>query len=77
MLKSALSNQIPKKYAKDKSAKKVTNVKLTIPNQSVKLNREERKIRITPFKLDLRYHFPDDFEKSTRLELEKNSLMFP
>jgi IS605 OrfB family transposase len=68
-LNSAISNQILKKYAKDKSAKKVTSVKLTIPNQKIELRRNERTIRIIPLKLKLKYHFPDNFEKINQIEV--------
>ncbi|MFP4655946.1 MAG: RNA-guided endonuclease InsQ/TnpB family protein, partial [Methanohalobium sp.] len=68
-LNSAISNQILKKYTNDKTAKKVTSVKLTIPKQKIELRRNERTIKIIPLKLKLKYHFPDNFEKINQIEV--------
>ena len=69
-LKSAISNQILKKYGNQKTIKRVHNVNLVIPNQAIKVNKENRTIRIVPLKLSLPYQFPD-FQKVNQIELDK------
>lgn len=45
-LKSAIANQILRKYGRNKRIKQVKNIKLVIPNQSIRLDRETRTITI-------------------------------
>lgn len=68
-LKSAISNQILKKYSKSKTAKEVKNVKLTIPNQSIKVQGD--KIHIPCLKFDLGIWFQRPFEKINQIEIGK------
>jgi putative transposase len=69
-LKSAISNQILKKYGNQKTIKRVHNVNLVIPNQAIKVDKESRTIRVVPLKLSLPYQFPD-FQKVNQIELDK------
>lgn len=69
-LKSAISNQILKKYGNQKTIKRVHNVNLVIPNQAIKVDKESRTIRVVPLKLSLPYQFPD-FQKINQIELDK------
>lgn len=68
-LKSAISNQILKKYSKSKTIKNVNSVKLTIPNQSIKVKGD--KIHIPCLKLDLGIWFQQPFEKINQIEIGK------
>ena len=69
-LKSAISNQILRKYVKNKKVKSVSSVQLTIPNQGIKVDKKGRKITIHCLKLVLGYRFPD-FEKINQIEIGK------
>lgn len=69
-LKSMISNQILRKYARNKKVKSVKNIKLTIPNQGIKIDADKHIIRIPCVKLSLEYQFPE-FEKINQIELGK------
>jgi putative transposase len=69
-LKSAISNQILKKYGNQKTIKQVHNVNLVVPNQAIKVDKDTRTIRVVPLKLVLNYQFPD-FQKVNQIELDK------
>lgn len=68
-LKSAISNQILKKYSKSKTAKECKSVKLTIPNQSIKI--QDDKIYIPSLKLSLAIWFQQPFIKINQIEIGK------
>jgi len=68
-LKSAISNQILKKYGNQKNIKQVRNVNLVVPGQSINVDRENRTIRIVPLKLTLNYQFPE-FVKVNQIEID-------
>ena len=69
-LKSMISNQILRKYVKNKKVKSVSSVQLTIPNQGIKVDKKNRKITIPCLKLVLDNQFPD-FEKINQIEIGK------
>ncbi len=69
-LKSAISNQILKKYGNQKTIKQVHNVNLVVPNQAIKVDKDARTIKVVPLKLVLNYQFPD-FQKVNQIELDK------
>jgi len=71
-LKSVIANQILRKYSKDKNAKRVRNVVLTIPNQGIKVDKNNRQITIPSLKLDLDYQFRNDFKKLNQIEINKD-----
>lgn len=66
-LKSMIANQILKKYSLNKNAKKINSVKLTIPNQGIKI--ESNRIYIPCLKLWLDIHFNKNFEKINQIEI--------
>lgn len=66
-LKSAISNQILKKYSKNKTIKNVKSVKLTIPNQSIKF--KDNQIYIPCLKLHLDIYFQRPFTKINQIEI--------
>lgn len=69
-LKSAISNQILRKYVKNKKVKSVSSVQLTVPNQGIKVDKKSRKITIPCLKLVFNYQF-QDFEKINQIEIGK------
>ena len=69
-LKSVISNQVLRKYVKNKKVKSVKSVKLTVPNQGIKVDKRKRRITIPCLKLILDYQFPD-FEKINQIEIGK------
>ncbi|MFA7218982.1 MAG: transposase [Synergistaceae bacterium] len=80
-LKSIISNQILKKYAGQKNCKLIHSVKLTIPNQGINVDQEERIVNIPCIKLKLQYHFPNNFNKVNQIEIDNKycyiSCQFP
>lgn len=66
-LKSALANQVLRKYSRNKKLTTVGSVKLTVPNQSIKV--EERTLKIPCLKLTIPITFKKDFEKVNQIEL--------
>ena len=69
-LKSMISNQILRKYSKDRRAKKAKSVKLAVPHQGIKVDQDSRTIYVPCLKLHLRYEFPNTFEKINQIELD-------
>ena len=69
-LKSMISNQVLKKYSKNKKCKSIHSVKLTIPNQGIKVDQEKRIINIPCVKLKLNYNFPNNFTKVNQIEID-------
>ena len=70
-LKSAISNQIIRKYVTNgKKCNKVSSIKLTLPSQSVKLDQLNRTIEMPCLKLKLSYQFPNNFTKVNQVEVD-------
>lgn len=67
-LKSAISNQILRKYGRNKKIKRVLRVKLTVPGQSIKWDSKTRTIRVPCLRLELECLF-DGFNKINQVEL--------
>lgn len=68
-LKSAISNQILRKYGRNKNIKTVNRVKLTIPNQSIKLNQSTKTISIPCLNIKFNYEFKQNFSKINQIEV--------
>jgi putative transposase len=68
-LKSAISCQILRKYSKSKTIKKVKSVKLTVPNQGIKI--QDNKIYIPCLKLYFDIYFHKGFQKINQIEIGK------
>jgi len=66
-LKSVISNQILRKYSKNKKLKRINKVKLTIPNQGIRIKQD--KIYCSCLKLLMPITFKNDFEKINQIEL--------
>ena len=69
-LKSMISNQILRKYSRNRVLKEVHNVKLTIPSQGVKVDQDTHTIYLSCLKLMLKYSFPRRFEKVNQIEVD-------
>jgi len=69
-LKSAISNQILRKYGRNKKIKKVhpEKVKLTIPGQSLEI--KDKQLRIIPLKFRLNLQHLPEFSKVNQVELD-------
>lgn len=65
-LKSVISNQILRKYGRNKTIKKISNVNLIVPNQGIK--NDSKTITIPCLKLSLAYQF-SGFTKINQIEL--------
>lgn len=70
-LKSMISNQILRKYAKDKKIKHVHKVNLIIPNQGIKVNKNEQTISISCLKFSFDYQHLNNFKKINQIEINK------
>lgn len=68
-LKAAIANQILREYSRNKKLKRIGNVNLIIPNQSIKV--EEGRLKIACLKLSLSITFRRDFTKINQVELDK------
>jgi len=66
-LKSAISNQILRKYGKNKKCKSVQSVKLIIPNQCIKII--DKRIRVIPLNINLK--LDKEFEKVNLIEMDE------
>jgi len=71
-LKSIISNQILRKYSRNKKIKRIHRVVLTIPNQGIRVNKKNRKIIISSLSLNLDYQFRNDFKKINQIEINKD-----
>lgn len=71
-LKSMLANQILRKYARNRKTHTVKRVNLTVPNQGIKCNQEQRTIRIPCLKLVFNYNFRNDFTKIHQIEISEH-----
>lgn len=69
-LKSAISNQILRKYGRNKKCKQITKVNLIVPNQSIKIKDSIIFIRCLDIEIDGNY-LPD-FEKINQIEIDKH-----
>jgi len=69
-LKSAIANQILRKYSCDRKSKKVNKIVLTVPGQAIRTDKTQRTIKVSCLKLELQYRFRNDFEKINQIELD-------
>jgi putative transposase len=67
-LKSVISNQILRKFGRDRKTKKVSSVKLVIPNQGIRLDQDSRTISIPCLKYSFQHHLPP-FESIRQIEI--------
>jgi putative transposase len=74
-LKSMISNQILRKYVKNKKIKQVHKVNLIIPNQGIKINKQEKTISIPCLKFSFNYQYLNDFNKINQIEIN-NQFVF-
>lgn len=66
-LKSMIANQILRKYARNRKAKKAVSVNLTVPSQGIKV--VDNEIKLPCLNLVLPIHFNPYFEKINQIEL--------
>jgi putative transposase len=69
-LKSAISCQVLRKYGRNKNIKKISNIKLIVPNQGIKLNQEKSTITIPCLKISFTYQFRHQFTKVNQIEVD-------
>lgn len=74
-LKSMISNQILRKYVKNKKIKQVHKVNLIIPNQGIFVNKKESTISIPCLKFSFNYQYLNNFEKINQIEIN-NQFVF-
>jgi len=70
-LKSAIANQILRKYSKNKKLKRISRVNLIIPSQGIKVDQLKRLVKIPCLDLELTYEFPNNFSKVNQAEVNK------
>ena len=68
-LKSSISNQILRKYSRNKRLQRITSVNLTIPSQGIKIVQD--KIYIPCIDLELNIFFNRNFKKINQIEINK------
>ncbi|TGC06489.1 transposase, partial [Methanolobus halotolerans] len=73
-LKSVISNQIVRKYGRNRNIKRVNKVKLTIPNQGIQYDPVTQIIKITSLKLELKHEIPIYFDTINQIEVDNEYL---
>lgn len=73
-LKSMISNQILRKYSKNRKCKKISRVNLIIPSQGIKVDKEKRKIRVPCMDMEFEYRFQNTFSKINQIEISKDKI---
>ena len=71
-LKSAISNQILREYGRNLKCKSVRNIKLIVPNQSIKVDKENKRIELTLLDTCFQYEFRNDFKKVNQIEIDEH-----
>jgi putative transposase len=66
---SAISNQVIRKYGKNKKIKKVSSIKLVVPNQAIQLDKVKQTIYISCLKLTFKYDIHIPFNKINQIEI--------
>jgi putative transposase len=69
-LKSAIANQILRKYGNNKKIKRVSRVNLVVPGQSIKTDVANSVLTVSCLKLSLKYHF-SGFSKVNQIEISQ------
>ena len=69
-LKSAIANQVLRKYGNNRKVKNVNRIKLTIPSQSIKFHKDRRNIEIPCLDFNTTYCFRNDYDKINQIELD-------
>jgi len=69
-LRSVISNQIIRKYARNKNCRRARRINLIVPNQGIKL--QDRKAYISSLKLELDLSHLPAFQKINQIELNKD-----
>jgi len=67
-LKSAIANQILRKYSRNRKLKRIGSVKLTVPSQSIQV--KGNWLKIPCLKLNMPITFRSDFTKVNQVELD-------
>lgn len=71
-LKSIIANQVLRKYGKNKKAKNIKSVKLTIPSQGISFDKTNQILNISCVNIkNLKYYFPNNFDKINQIEIDK------
>jgi len=68
-LPAAISNQILRKYGRNRRCKRVSKVMLTVPGEATRVDHKLRTIRIPCLGMVLPYRFRNDFSKINQVEL--------
>ncbi|HVX02566.1 MAG TPA: hypothetical protein VHA09_05390 [Nitrososphaera sp.] len=70
-LKSAIANQIQRKYGRNKKAKKISRVSLAFPSQAIQqADKALKRITIPCLRLQLPYYYFSGFEKINQIEFD-------
>lgn len=71
-LKSIISNQILRKYGRNKTIKKVSNIKLIIPNQGIKVQDNIISISSLKVSFDCSQYVRQSFNKINQIEIDNS-----
>lgn len=73
-LKSAIANQILRKYGRNLRCKRINRVHLIVPGQQVQCNQETRTIRIPCLGVEVTYQFEQPFLSINQIEADSQYL---
>lgn len=71
-LKSMLSNQILRKYSRNRKTRRINSVNLVVPSQGIKCDRDNQTVRIPSLQIEFDYQFRNDFTKINQIEISKD-----